>query len=163
MLADNTRVRFVDKISHRRRVPMIASSHRRVRIHALLNDRPLSVVRDYEAMKIKLKPILDCIVVHARGQPAAARERISIQAGAFGVCLQFLGSLTRVATTATADEYSQLARARIQSTFERAYHRSSYARRMPIHAHHGSQCLKPEGVGQPGQQGTSAVVMNDVF
>src|SRR5262249_3768726 len=40
-------------------------------------------------------------------------------------------------------------------------HAGGYARRMPIHSHHGAKRLEPEGMRQPSQEFIAAIVVDD--
>ena len=75
MLADNTGMRLIGKVFHRRRVPMVPARYSAVAIHSLLNDRPFAVCGNNESMKIELKAVSDCIVVDACRQTTGSEPR----------------------------------------------------------------------------------------
>src|SRR5215207_9068174 len=56
---------------------------------------------------------------------------------------------------------AQLAGLRVEALLEGSPHRRRDARRMPVHAHHGAEGLKPERIAQARKQARASVVMDD--
>src|SRR5205085_4049848 len=75
VLADNGSVRLAREVAYRRRMPVITASHGAISVHALLNHDPFTVGGNHETVKVKLESVLDRVVVHPRGQAAAAHQR----------------------------------------------------------------------------------------
>ena len=73
-------VRLVDKAFHAFRKPVISTRLPEVAVHSLLNDSPMTVVGDDEAMQIKLEPVLHSGTVDLGYQPAGFGERGPIKA-----------------------------------------------------------------------------------
>ena len=73
-------VRLVDKAFHAFRKPVISTRLLEVAVHSLLNDSPMTVVGDDEAMQIKLEPVLHSGTVDLGYQPAGFGERGPIKA-----------------------------------------------------------------------------------
>ena len=74
---------------------------------------------------------------------------------------QLIGRLARVAAPPPAHVHAQLVLHRLETALERADHAGSDAAGVPVHAHHGAEGLKPEGMGEPRQQLVRAVVVYD--
>jgi hypothetical protein len=67
-------VRLVDEALQAFGVPVVASGLAFVAIHALLNDSPLAVIGDEEAMEIEFEAVLDGGAVDLGHQPTGTRE-----------------------------------------------------------------------------------------
>src|SRR5215471_2276922 len=57
------------------------------------------------------------------------------------------------------DIHAKLVRTWVETTLQRSHHRRGDAGRVPVHAHHRTERLKPERVAQPRKQRRSAVVI----
>ncbi len=64
---------------------------------------------------------------------------------------------------AAADMDPELVRKRRQAALQRADHARRDSRGMPIHPHHRTERLEPEGVGEAAQQLIAAIMMDDCF
>src|SRR4051812_19446170 len=71
-LSRNSAVRSLDKALERGRMPMISAGHACLVVHALLNDDPVPVLRDDEAVQIELKTVADGVVIDSGRKPARA-------------------------------------------------------------------------------------------
>jgi len=76
----NSGMRLVDETLHAFRKPVISTRLPEVAVHSLLNDSPMTVVGDDEAMQIKLEPVLHSGTVDLGYQPAGFGERGPIKA-----------------------------------------------------------------------------------
>src|SRR5262245_54395171 len=63
MLADDSGMRFFDKVPYRGRMPVISARQAGSIIHSLLHHGPFAVGRHYESMEINLEAVRDCVVV----------------------------------------------------------------------------------------------------
>jgi hypothetical protein len=61
----------------------------------------------------------------------------------------------------TADMNAEFIVERRQSAFERSNNARCNARGMPVHAHDGTERLKPEGICESSQQLVPTIVMDD--
>jgi hypothetical protein len=61
----------------------------------------------------------------------------------------------------TADMNAEFIVERRQSAFERSNNGRCNARGMPVHAHDGTERLKPEGICESSQQLVPTIVMDD--
>src|SRR5580704_2569156 len=61
-------------------------------------------------------------------------------------------------TAPSANVDTELVRSRVEAAFQRAHHRRRDARRVPIHAHHRTESLEPEGITQTREQLGRAVM-----
>src|SRR5690349_10145461 len=68
-----------------------------------------------------------------------------------------------MAAATSAYRNSQFRKTLIQPTFQCSHHRSRYSRGMPVHAHHASESLKPEGIAKPGKKFGSSIGYYDVL
>ena len=142
---------------------MIAPRQPRLLVHALLDDGPLAVFREDEAVQVNLKAVGDGVVVDARGQAAGADQRIAVEARRLRDRPQLVGRVARVTAAAAADVDAELVRARVQPALRGAQHRRRDAGRMPVHPHHAAERLEPERIAQPAEQRRLAVVMDDAL
>src|SRR3954454_792555 len=69
--------------------------------------------------------------------------------------------LPRVPSSSTADVNAEFLRQRCQSALQGTNDAGGDARGVPVHAHHGSERLKPEGMGEVPQKLVPAIVMHD--
>src|SRR5215470_5475100 len=60
-----------------------------------------------------------------------------------------------------ADKDAEFLLQRSKSPLQRPDHAGGYARRMPIHSHHGAKRLEPERMRQPPQEFIAAIVVDD--
>src|SRR5262249_59049242 len=98
-------------------MPVIAACKTRRLVHSLLHDRPLTIRRQNERVKIKLKAVGDRIVVDAGREAARSDERITIEAFPVGECTQFIGRSARVSAAAAAEVDTELIGAGVESSF----------------------------------------------
>src|SRR5438270_10321496 len=99
-------------------------------------------------MKIELEAVGDGIVVNPGCKAARSNQFIAVEADALGHRPQFFRCFAGVPAASATDVEAKLTCARIQAALESAHHRSSDAGRMPVHAHHATQRLKPERIAQ---------------
>src|SRR5258708_31127148 len=85
MLADNACMGLVDEIFDRSGMPVIAASKSAGAIHSLLNNSPFAIGSYDQAVKVKLKPIGDGIIVDTRRETTGAYQAISVETGAVRV------------------------------------------------------------------------------
>src|ERR1700722_4884519 len=114
-------------------------------------------------MEIKLEPVCNRIVVHPCGEAAGASQHFAIQTNSIRKGAQFVGRAYRMAPAPAADGDAQVRRARIEAAFERAHYRGGDARRMPVHPHHTTECLKPEWIAETSEKFGCSVGNDDVF
>ena len=113
-------VRRVDKCLEPLGKPVVAPSQARLAVHALLNDCPLAVVRDDEAMQIKVEAVLHGGAVHLGDEPAGLRQRRAIEADARADGRELQRRLARMSAAPAADMDAELARERRQAALQRA-------------------------------------------
>src|SRR5436190_4981919 len=111
-------MRLIDKASQPFREPMIAASLPAVRVHPLLDHHPTALVRNDEAVEIKLKPVLDCRAVHLCDQAACGRERSTIESGAVADRLQLMRGLPGIFPAPAAYVNSEFALERGQPALQ---------------------------------------------
>ena len=80
--AINRTVRLIDKIADGGGMPMIPASLFLIAVHALLDDRPLSLGRDEESMQVKFETILHCSAIDLCDEAARTREAVTVYANA---------------------------------------------------------------------------------
>src|SRR6185503_17732193 len=130
-------------------------------VETLLYDRPRAGRGQHERMQVDLKAVGDRVVVDARSQPARANERVAVQTQAVCQRAELRWSVPRMPAASATDVDAQLRRARIETPFEGTHHRRRDARRMPVHAHDRAEGLEPEGIAQPRQELSRAVMLDD--
>ena len=118
MLADDRGVGLRGEIANRRRVPVVAARHAAALVHALLYHGPLAPGSHDEGVEVDLEPVIDGVVVDARGEAAGADQRFAIEAAALGDRAQFVGSIARVAPAAAANVDAEFVGARIEAALE---------------------------------------------
>src|SRR6478609_9414759 len=101
-------------------------------------------------MKIDLETVLYGVIVYLGAQAAVSYQLRSVQSCSFRQCGQLCGRLPRMFSFSTANINAQLMELWVKGFFKRAHHRGCNSRRMPVHAHYTTQCLKPERVAHPG-------------
>jgi hypothetical protein len=121
-LTNNRRVRLARKVSNGCGMPVIAARQSRLLVHPLLDDRPLAVPGQEEAVQINLESVGDGVVIHLGGEPAGSHERVTIETRSLGDRSQFVRCVARVASAATANVDAQLVRARIETALQGAEH-----------------------------------------
>lgn len=132
-------------------------------IHALLYHGPLAGLVNDKRMQVELKSIGDGVVVYASGEAADAGEGVSVKTGNACEGAEFVGSALRMAAAASADGKAEVGETGIQSVFECSHDRRCYAGRMPVHAHHAAQRLKPKGIAEAGKEFRGAVSIEYVL
>ncbi|MDR6138106.1 hypothetical protein QE438_001410 [Pseudoxanthomonas sp. SORGH_AS 997] len=155
------RVRRIDEVLQPFGQPVIATRLPAGGVHALLHHHPLAVVADDEAVQIQVEPVLHRRAVHLGHQPAGARQRRAVHAGALAHRQQLVGRGPRMPAAPAAHMQAQLARQRRQPALERADHAGGDAGGMPVHAHHRAEGLEPERMGQPPQQLVAPIAVDD--
>jgi hypothetical protein len=136
VLADDRGVWVRREITHRGRVPVIAPRQPAGLVHPLLHDRPVTVARQDERMEIDLKAVRDGVVVHARGEPAGADQRVAIEVDALGDRAQFVRCLARLLAASAADVHAELVGPRVEASLQGTHHRGGDAGGVPVHPHH---------------------------
>ena len=114
-------------------------------------------------MQIDLEAVRDGVVVDSRGQSAGARQRIAVQTGFLGHGAQLIGRFARMLAASAANVDAQLVRSGIEAALQRADDGSRDAGRMPVHAHHRTEGLKPERIAQAREQLGRTVVEKNAF
>jgi hypothetical protein len=155
------RMRAIDETREPGRQPVIAPRLAQRLVHALLDDDPFAVVGDDEAMQVEIEAILDGGAVDLGDQPAGARQRRAIDAGARAHGQQFIRRPARLRTAAAADMQAELARQGRQAALERAEHAGGDAGRVPVHAHHCAEGLEPERMRQASEKFVTPIVLDD--
>jgi hypothetical protein len=153
-------VRLLDEAREFFGVPVVAARRSCVAVHPLLHDRPLAVRSNEEAVQVEVEAVLHGGAVDFRHQPARVRELRTVKADALAEQLELLRRFPRMLTAAATDIDAELVLQRHQSALQCADNACRDAGRMPIHAHHGAEGLKPEGMRQPLQEFVAAVVMD---
>ena len=108
-----------------------------------------------------MNPILHGGAVDLRDEAACAREPGAVEADALAEQPQFVGRLAGMLAATAADMDSQLSLQRAEPALQRADDAGRDARRVPVHAHHRAERLKPERVRQPLQEFVAAVMLHD--
>jgi len=161
VLADNPRVRLRREVTDRRAVPVVTPRQPVRLVHALLDNRPLSLRADNERVKVDLKSVGDRIVVDPRGQPAGSDESFAVQSLSFRHGAQLVRSIPRMPAPPAADVDPKLVRPRCEAPLQSAHDRRGDPGRVPVHSHDAAERLKPEGIGKAGEKFRSAVTLQD--
>jgi len=159
----NAGMRLAGEITHRSTVPVVTPGQTRRIVHTLLHHRPVALRRNQKRVQIELKSIADSIVIHLRGQPAHARERRAIRAGRIPERHQFFRSLPRLPPAPAANIKAKFAGLRIHAALQRAQHRRSDSRGMPVHAHHRAERLEPKRIADARKKFAGSVFADDRF
>ena len=154
-------VRLIDEILQAFRQPMIAASRPTQVVHALLDDCPISVIGDDEAVQIEAKTILDGGAVDLRHQPAHVGERGTVDPNPLSDRCELTRRLSRLFAATAADMDAEFAGQRLEPSLQRADHARGYARGMPVHAHNRAERLKPERVSEAAQKLVAAISVDD--
>src|ERR1700738_4758400 len=93
----------VDEAFQPLRQPVIAPRLPPVAVHALRYHHPASVVRDDEAMQIKVEAVLDGSAVNLRDQAARPGQRSPVKADALTDRNELVRGCSAVLTAATTD------------------------------------------------------------
>ncbi len=141
--------------------PMIAARRAARVVHALLDDGPMPLIGDDEAVQIEIKTILNGGAVDLRHEPAGVRERGTVEPDPLADRREFKRRLSRMLAAAAADMDSEFARQRLKAALQRADHARGDARGVPVHAHDGAERLKPERMGEATQQLVAAISVGD--
>ena len=161
MDAFNRSVRFVDETLQTFGQPMIAARRAARVVHALLDDGPMAIVGDDEAVQVEVKTILDGGAVDLRDQPAGVGKRGTVKSDPLADRGEFKRRLSRMLAAAAADMDSEFAREGLKSSLQRADHARGYARGVPVHAHDRAERLKPERMSEAAQQFVATIVKDD--
>jgi hypothetical protein len=141
--------------------PMISASRPAQVVHALLDDCPMPVVGDNEAVQIEVKTILNGGAVDLRHQPANVGEGGTVDSDPLSDRCEFKRRPSRLFAAAATDMDSEFAGQRLKPSFQGADHARGYARGMPVHAHDRAERLKPERMSEAAQQLVAAVMVDD--
>jgi hypothetical protein len=155
------RVGLIDEARQVFRMPVVAARLPLVAVHALLHDGPLAVVGDEEAVQVEVETVLHRGAVDLGDQTARARQPGAVEADALAEQPQLIGRFPGVPAAAAADMDSQFVLQRPEAALQRADHAGRDAGRVPVHAHHGAERLKPERMRQPLQEFVAAVMVHD--
>jgi len=155
------RVRRLDEARQPLREPVIATRLSAIAVHALLHHDPAPLVGDDEAVKIKVEAVLNSGAVDFGDEPARPGERRAVKPDPVADCDKLVGRSPRMLSPPAADMDAELAGERGKAALQRADDAGRNPRRMPVHAHHRAERLKPERMGQPPQELVAAVVMDD--
>ncbi len=80
----NTCMRLFYKRTDGIGMPVIPSCSLAIRIHALLHNRPVTIVTYNKMMQVKLKAILNGGIIHLGAEFTATHQRLAIQPGLTG-------------------------------------------------------------------------------
>jgi hypothetical protein len=154
-------VRLVDEALETLRQPVVAAGRTARAVHALLDNRPATVVGDDEAMQIEVKAILDGGAIDLRHQAAGVGERGTVDSDPLPDRRELERRLARMSSAPSADMDAEFARQGLEAAFERADHARGDARGMPVHPHDRAEGLKPERVSETAQELVAAVSVDD--
>ena len=154
-------VRLLDEALQPLGQPMIAASRAAHVVHALLDDCPVPVIGDDEAVQIEIKAVLDGGAVDLRHQTARVGERGTVKSDALADGVKLKRRLSRMLAASAADMDSEFARERLEAALQRADHARGDARGVPVHAHDSAERLEPERMSEATQQLVAAVSMDD--
>src|SRR3984957_16801919 len=141
--------------------PVIAARRVARIVHALLDDGPMPVVGDDEAVQIKVEPVLDRGAVDLRHQPADVGERGAVDPDPLADRGEFKRRLSRLLAAAATDMDSEFAREGLKASLQRADDARGDARGMPVHAHDRAERLEPERMSEATQQLVAAISVDD--
>ena len=150
-------VRLLDETLQALGQPMIAASRAARIVHALLDDGPVAIIGDDEAVQIEVETILHGGAVDLRHQPADVGERGAVDPDPLADRGEFKRRLSRLLAAAAADMDSEFARERLEPSLQRADHARGDAGGMPVHAHDRAERLEPERMSEATQQLVAAV------
>ena len=154
-------VRLLDETPQTFGQPMVAASRAARIVHALLNDGPVAIVSDDEAVQIEVETILDGGAVDLRHEPADIGERAAINSNALADRCEFMRRLPRLLAAAAADMDSEFAGQRLEPSLQRADDARGDAGGVPVHAHDRAERLKPEWMSESTQQLVATVSVDD--
>ena len=143
------------------RRPMIAAGLLAIPVHPLLHNDPVAIVGDDEAVQIKIETVLDSRAIDFRDKAARLRQGLAVEADAVADRYEFARSLTGMLAAPAADMDAKLAREWRETVLQRADHARGDAGGMPIHAHHGTERLEPEGMAETAEELIPAIVEDD--
>jgi hypothetical protein len=156
-------VRLLDERAGAIPQPVVAPGLPLVGIHPLLHHRPVAVVGNHKAVQVQIEAVLHGRAVHLGDQPAGPHQGRRIEGNPLTQRQQFVRRAARMPAAATAHVNAQLGRDRRQPALERAQHAGGDPGRMPVHAHHATQGLKPERIGEPTQDLVATVFEHQGF
>jgi hypothetical protein len=99
----NRGMRLVDETLQSLGQPVVSAGLFELAVHSLLNDDPMTVIGDYEAMQIKLEPVLHGGTVDLGYQAAGCGERGPITAYPVPDIDQLLRRLPRIPPASATD------------------------------------------------------------
>lgn len=144
-------------------VPVIATRFAGCVVQTLLHHSPFARAGHDKRVQINLKSVGDGVVVDASGKAAGADQFFPIPALLVRQQAKFGGRVTRVTTATSADVNTEFVRAGIEATLEGSHDRRCDARGVPIHAHNGTEGLKPERITEAGEELGGAVMVDYCF
>jgi hypothetical protein len=101
-------MRLIDEALQTFRKPVIAPGLAPITVHALLDNDPVTVIRNEEAMKIQIKPVLDRRAVHLGDEPARSREGRAVEPDAIADGDKLIRCPARMVATPAADMDAEL-------------------------------------------------------
>jgi hypothetical protein len=132
-----------------------------IAVHALLDNGPLAIIGDDEAVQVEAEPVLDGRAVDLGHEPACFCESGSVNPYAVTDGDQLLGGLAGILAAPAANMNSEFVSKRRQTALEGADDARRDPGGVPVHSHDSAERLKPEGIGQSSQQLISPIVMHD--
>ena len=121
----------------------------------------MAVVSDNESVQIEIEAILHGRAVNFRDQAARLRKSSSVDTDTVADGNQFLWRLSGMLAASPADMNAEFMTARRQSPLQGSNDTRRNTRGVPVHAHDGTERLKPEGICKAPQQLIPTVVMDD--
>ncbi len=156
-------VRRLDEAFQALRQPVIAPRLAALAVHALLDDDPMAIVGDDEAVQVEIEAVLDGGAVDLGDEAARGRQRRPVEADPLPDGDELLRRLARMGSSAAADMQAEFARQRRQPALQRADDRGRDAGRMPVHPHDRAEGLEPERMSNSAQKLVAPVFEHDRF
>ncbi len=137
-------MRSVDEALQPFREPVVAPGELRFTLHALLDDDPVAVVRDNEAVQVEFETVLHRRAVDLRYKPAGPGQRGSVKPDPLAGGDELLRGLPRMAAASAANVDPKFSFQRPQPAFQRPDHARGNPRGVPVHPHHRAKGLEPK-------------------
>jgi hypothetical protein len=157
----DARVRRIEESLEGLRLPVVAPRCSETFVHALLNDAPGAFGAHDECVQIQIEPVLDGGPIDFGHQAARCCQGLRIESRALADRCELRGHLPRLEPLAAAHVDAQLSLDRRETSLQGPDHASRDSRRMPIHAHDGTEGLEPEGMPEPAQQIRASIFEHD--
>jgi hypothetical protein len=154
-------VRLLDEALQSFGQPMIAASRATQVVHALLDNGPMAIVGDDEAVQVKIKSVLHRCAIDLRHQAAHAGQRRPVDSDPLPDRCEFNRRLSRLLAATAADMEPEFSREGLEASLERPDHARGYARGVPVHAHDRAERLEPERMSEATQQLVAAIGVDD--